>query len=84
MINFLLYTNDDRNVAQEFTNLENNIEDTCLKAIQLSLDTAFIPARKLILIFHIYMRYSFGEKRQSPEHKKKFSNLKYIKEHIDF
>ena len=43
-----------------------------------------MPARKVILIFHIYMRYLFGEKKESPEHRKKFANLKYAKEFIDF
>jgi hypothetical protein len=45
---------------------------------------AFVPARKIILIFYIYIRYLFGEKIESKEHKKMFSNLKYMKEFIDF
>ena len=50
----------------------------------MSLDTTFVPARKIILIFHIYMRYTFGEKRESAEHKAPYANLKYAKESIDF
>ena len=45
---------------------------------------AFVPARKVILIFHIYMRYLFGAKMETPEHKAKFANLKYSKEMIEF
>ena len=48
------------------------------------MDTAFVPARKIILIFYIYIRFTFGEKRESPEHKSRFENLKYVKEQIDF
>ena len=36
---------------------------------------AFVPARKIILIFYIYIRYLFGEKIESKDHKKMFSNL---------
>jgi len=84
MINFLIYNNDDESMIRDFTNLDNLMEETCFKAIQLSLDTAFVPARKIILIFHIYMRYLFGEKVESPEHKAFYSNLKYLSQYIDF
>ena len=50
----------------------------------MSLDTSFVAARKIILIFHIYLRYLFGKKTETAEHKKKFRNLKYMKESIDF
>ena len=78
MINFLIYNNDDDSMIRDFTSLDYLMEETCFKAIQLSLDTAFIPARKIILIFHIYIRYLFGEKKESPEHKAFYSNLKYL------
>ena len=84
LINFLIYNNDDESMIRDFTNLENSIEETCFKAIQLSLYMAFVPARKIILIFHIYIRYLFGEKKEDEDHKKLFSNLKYMKEFIDF
>ena len=84
LINFLIYNNDDESVIRDFTNLDNTIEETCFKAIQLSLDMAFVPARKIILIFQIYIRYLFGENSESEDHKKLFSNLKYMKEYIDF
>lgn len=84
MINFLIYNNDDDSMIRDFTNLDYLMEETCFKAIQLSLDTAFVPARKIILIFHIYMRYLFGEKVESPEHKAFYSNLKYLAQYIDF
>lgn len=84
MINFLIYNNDDESMIRDFTNLDYLMEETCFKAIQLSLDTAFVPARKIILIFHIYMRYLFGEKIESAEHKALYSNLKYLAQYIDF
>jgi hypothetical protein len=65
LINFLIYNNDDEKVAADFKNLNYQVEDTCLNAIKLSLDTAFVPVRKIILIFYIYMRYLFGEKKET-------------------
>ena len=33
LINFLLNTNDDESVRREFTNQENQVEETCFRAI---------------------------------------------------
>ena len=71
-------------MINDFTNLEFLIEETCLLAIKYSLDTSFVPVRKITLIFHIYMRYLLGEKKEDPEHKKNFRNLKYIKDLVDY
>jgi len=60
------------------------VEETCLLAIKLSLDTAFVPVRKIILILHVYLRYLLGEKKESKKHKDFYSNLKYLKEYIDY
>lgn len=60
------------------------VEETCLVAIKLSLDTAFVPVRKIILILHVYLRYLFGEKKETTKHKEFYSNLRYLKEYIDY
>lgn len=84
LINFCLYNNDDPNMVKDLTSLDYLVEETCLLAIKHSLDTSFVPVRKIILIFHIYLRYLFGEKKEDPEHKKKYSNMRYIKELVDY
>lgn len=84
LINFCIYNNDDKTMIEDFTSLDFLIEETCLTAIKLSLDTAFVPVRKIILILHIYIRYLFGEKKETEKHKKFYSNLKYLKEYIDY
>jgi hypothetical protein len=84
LINFCLYSNNDPNMVFDFCREEFMIEDTCLLAIKLSLDTSFVPVRKIILIFHIYLRYLFGEKKEDPKHKEFYSNLRYLKEFVDY
>lgn len=84
LINFLIYNDADPSVRSDFTNLDLLIEETSLVAIKLSLDTAFVPVRKIILIFHIYLRYLFGKRKEDPKHKEFYSNLKYLKEMIDY
>ena len=84
LINFCIYNNDDTTMIQDFTNLDYLVEETCLLAIKLSLETAFVPVRKIILILHVYLRYLFGEKKESEKHKKFYGNLKYLKEYIDY
>lgn len=84
LINLLIYNSDDTGIIREFTNLNQKIEETCLKAIQQSLDTTFVPVRKIILIFHIYLRLLFGEKKETQEHKDFYSNLRYISKLIDY
>lgn len=71
-------------MVKNFTSLDYLIEETCLLAIKHSLDTSFVPVRKIILIFHIYLRYLFGEKKEEKAHKKMYSNLRYIKDLIDY
>lgn len=84
VINFCLYNNSDENMVSDFTKIDYLIEETCLLAIKLSLDTSFVPVRKIIMIFHIYLRYLFGEKKESKTHKEFYSNLRYLKEYIDY
>ena len=84
LINFCIYNNADVTMVQDFTNLDYLVEETCLLAIKLSLDTAFVPVRKIILILHVYLRYLFGEKKETKKHKEFYSNLKYLKEYIDY
>jgi len=69
LINFCFYNNHDSNVVQDFTHSDLLIEETCLMAIKLSLDTSFVPVRKIILVFYIYIRYLFGEKKEDSSHK---------------
>ena len=84
LINFCMYNNQDKNMISDFTKLDFLIEETCLLAIKLSLDTVFIPVRKIIIIFHIYLRYLFGEKKETESHKKFYTNLRYLKEFVDY
>lgn len=84
VINFCIYNNEDPNMVIDFTRLDYLIEKTCLLAIELSLTTAFVPARKIILIFHIYLRYMFGARDEDKKHKEHYSNLRYLKEFIDY
>ena len=84
LINFCIYNNDDETISKDFTNLDYLIEETCLAAIKLSLETAFVPVRKVILVFHVYLRYLFGEKKETKKHKEFYSNLKYLKEFVDY
>ena len=60
------------------------MEQTCLHAIQQSLDTTFVPVRKIIMILHIYFRYLFGEKKEDPKHKEFYKNLKYMRKNINY
>jgi len=83
VINFCLYNNSE-SVKSDFTRLDYLIEETCLMAIKASLNTQFVPARKVILIFHIYIRFMFGERKTDPKHKKFYSNLRYIKDLVDY
>ena len=36
------------------------------------------------MVLHIYLRYLFGEKKETKEHKEFYSNLRYLKEYIDY
>ena len=84
LINFLIYNNDDESMIKDFTNLDNLIESTCQGAISQSLDTSFVPVRKIIVILHIYLRYLFGERKETKEHKEFYRNLTYIDKNIDY
>lgn len=84
IVNFCLYNNDDPSVIKDFVRHDYLIEETCLAAIKYSLDTSFVPVRKIILIFHIYIRFLFGEKQEDQKHKERYANLKYIKDMVDY
>ena len=59
-------TNQDLQSNNLFTfflnsnNLDSIIESVLLKAIHLSLDVAFVPIKKLVMLFHLYLQLFFG------------------------
>jgi len=61
-MNMILYNNDDPSLPGEFTSASLiQIERICLYAVQVSLELAIVPIRKLLIIFYIYLRMLFGK-----------------------
>jgi hypothetical protein len=63
LLMLIMYNNDDPSLPDEFTSSSLiQIERICLQAVQISLELAIVPIRKLLIIFYIYMRMLFGNK----------------------
>ena len=62
----------------KFNNSDSIIESVLLKAIHLSLDVAFVPIKKLVMLFHLYLQLFFGNVGKKKE--LLFCKIKYYRE----
>ena len=95
-MNFFIYNNDDASVAREISSTQFiQIEEICMKSVQLSLELPIVPIRKFLIIFFIYLRLLFGREArppvQDPKAKPYFESesirnnkhLLYLKEYVE-